>query len=74
MDRLFVTLTLKSVHEIVWCYHSNETSSAELIDTFDADTHLIFLWTAQLVLMMSNINNSRLSNMDTDTQVCSFEV
>ena len=27
---LYVVLTFESVHEILWCYHSNETSSAVL--------------------------------------------
>ena len=36
----FVTLTLKSVHEIVWCYHSNETSSAERMDTSLMQIHI----------------------------------
>ena len=31
MARLFVTLTFKSVDEILWCYHLNETSFAELL-------------------------------------------
>ena len=26
----YVVLTFKSVNEILWCYHSNETSSAVL--------------------------------------------
>ena len=28
ISKLFVTLTSKTVDEIVWCYHSNETSLA----------------------------------------------
>ena len=30
MARLFITITDKSVDEILWCYHSNKTSWAEL--------------------------------------------
>ena len=30
MVRLFVALTFESFDEILWCYHSNETSSAVL--------------------------------------------
>ena len=28
---LYVVLTFESVDEILWCYHSNETSSAVLL-------------------------------------------
>ena len=27
----YVVLTFESVNEILWCYHSNETSLAELL-------------------------------------------
>ena len=32
-SRLFDTPTFKSVDEILWCYHSNDTSWAELLDS-----------------------------------------
>ena len=36
MGKLFVTLTFKSVNEILWCYHLNESSlvGSFLLSTF----------------------------------------
>ena len=35
----YVVLTFESVNEILWCYHSNETSLAELLHSA-----IYFLW------------------------------
>ena len=40
MAKLLITLTYKSADEILWCYHSNKTSWAEL-------SHFIVLFTLQ---------------------------